>query len=42
LDRNKDLRVEQVDDGKKPCKPKTALAKAAREGNTASLGGAHK
>jgi uncharacterized protein len=34
---HKDLRIEQVDDGKKVAKPKTALAKAAREGDMASL-----
>jgi hypothetical protein len=33
----KDLRVEQLDDGKKVGKPQTALCKAAREGDMASL-----
>jgi hypothetical protein len=37
LGQDKDLRVEQVDDGKKPSKPKTGLAKAAREGDVAAL-----
>lgn len=34
---DKDLRVEQVDGGKKRGKPKTGLAKAAREGDMAAL-----
>ena len=34
---DKDLRVEQVHDGKKPGKPKTGLAKAAREGDMTAL-----
>jgi hypothetical protein len=37
LDADDDFRVEQIDDGKKPRKTKTALAKAAREGDMASL-----
>lgn len=37
LGQDKDLRIEQLDDGKKPSKPKTALAKAAREGDMAAL-----
>lgn len=37
FDQDKDLRVEQVDDGKKPSKPKTGLAKAAREGDMTAL-----
>jgi uncharacterized protein len=34
---DKNLRVEQLDDGKKPGKPGTGLAKAAREGDMAAL-----
>lgn len=34
---DRDLRVEQVDDGTTPRKPKTGLAKAAREGDMAAL-----
>lgn len=37
LGQDNDLRVEQVDDGTKPSKPKTGLAKAAREGEMATL-----
>ncbi len=37
LGQDKDLRVEQLDDGKKPSKPRTGLAKAAREGDMAAL-----
>ncbi|OAI47674.1 hypothetical protein AYO44_09255 [Planctomycetaceae bacterium SCGC AG-212-F19] len=37
LGQENDLCVEQVDDGKKPSKPKTGLAKAAREGDMAGL-----
>jgi hypothetical protein len=37
LGQDKDLRVEQIDDGTKPGKPKTGLAKAAREGDMAAL-----
>jgi hypothetical protein len=37
LGQDNDLRVEQLDDGKKPSKPKTGLAKAAREGDMAAL-----
>jgi len=38
LGQDKDLRVEQVDDGAKLSKPQTGLAKAAREGDMAALG----
>lgn len=34
---DKELRVEQVDDGTKPSRPKTGLAKAARDGDMAAL-----
>lgn len=37
LAQNRDLRVEQVDDGKEWRKPKTGLAKAAREGDMTAL-----
>ena len=37
LGQDNDLRVEQLDDGKKPSKPKTGLARAAREGDMAAL-----
>ncbi len=37
LGQEEDLRVEQVDDGRKVERPKTALAKAAREGDLAAL-----
>ncbi len=37
LDQDKELRAEQVDDGKKPRKPNTGLAKAAREGDVGAL-----
>jgi hypothetical protein len=37
LGQDRHARVEQIDDGKKMGKPKTALAKAARDGDLASL-----
>lgn len=37
LDQDEKVRIEQVDDGKKPAKSKTGLAKAARDGDIAAL-----
>src|SRR5262249_4920293 len=37
VDQDEDLRVEQVDDGEKPSRPTTGLAKAARDGDMAAL-----